>query len=269
MNQFGLLNPNDINHQKYNEIKQELLEKEEDSDYVKEFVNLHLPLYFVCMCYAQYPNMHDRIFSFEDILYNPIVIDYLGYIIDEYKDKRAKSPEERSKEKPYFLNIDFNQLKSDIPKIHWNNMLYSHIVASQHNPLSYPLLIDYKNKILITPTRLKIAREMMFEKLLHDTVIGYLSVVYENEFQQKFLDLLEDNSCIVKDPVNNNYWIYISDKKNATFEFDIMAIYKDYILAIECKSFHPTAFYHLNEAISRRKERVKHYNKQFIEKIQP
>ena len=268
LNQFGLLNPNEIKHEKYNEIKQEILEKEIDSKYVEEFAKIHLPLYFVCITYAQYPNMNDRIFSFEDILYNPIVIDYLGYIIDEYKDKRARSPEEWSKENPYFLSIDFNQLKSDIPKIFWNNTLASHIIASQYNPMSFPLLIEYQSKIIITPTRLKIAREMMFEKLLHNLISAYLSIVYENEFQQKILDKLEENNCIVKDPVNNDYWIYISDKKNATFEFDIMAVYNNYILAIECKSFHPTAFYHLTDAINRREVRVKHYNKQFKEIIQ-
>lgn len=110
---------------------------------------------------------------------------------------------------------------------------------------------------------------MMFEKFLHNSISAYLSIVYENEFQQKILDKLEENNCIVKNPVNNDYWIYISDKKNATFEFDIMAVYNNYILAIECKSFHPTAFYHLTDAINRREERVKNYNNQFKEKIQP
>lgn len=75
--------------------------------------------------------------------------------------------------------------------------------------MSFPLLIEYQNKIFITPTRLKIAREMMFEKLLHDPISAYLSIVYEREFQQKTLDILEVNNCIVKDPINNDYWIYI------------------------------------------------------------
>lgn len=267
LNQFGLINPEEIDTDKFKEIKEDLLEKEKDPDYVKQFVNLHLPLYFVCMAYVQYPKMTDRIFSFKDILYSPILIDYIGYIIEKYKDKRAKSPEEWSKENPYFLNIEFDQLKSDIPEIKWDNILYSHVVSSQTNPLSYPLLIEYKGKIVITPTRLKLAREMMFERLYHDTFHNYLSIIYESEFQWKILALLEEYGCNVKDPVSKDYWIYISDKKNNTFEFDIMATFKNYIIIIECKSFHPTAFYHLKDAVFRREERVKHFHKQFIDKI--
>ncbi len=238
-------------------------------NYCSLVYNIHLPLYFVCMSYVQYPDMNDRIFSFEDILYSPILIDYLGYIIDEYNDKRAKSPEEWSKEKRYFINIEFNKLKSDILRIKWDELLYYHIVASPYNPLSYPLLIEYKSKIIITPTRLKLAREMMFERMFHDLISGYLSIIYENDFQKEIMNLLEENDCIIKDPVNNEDWIYISDKKSATFEFDLMALYKDFILIIECKSFHPTAFYHLKDAVSRREERVKHFREQYIKHIIP
>lgn len=271
LNQFGLINPKEIDINKFEEIKLELLEREKDPDYVKEFANIHLPLYFVCMSYAQYPDMNDRIFSFEDISYSPILIDYLGYIIDEYNDKRAKSPEELSieKEKRYFINIDFNKLKSDVLRIKWDNSLYYFIVASPYNPMSYPLLIEYNGKIIITPTRLKLAREMMFERMFHDTINSYLSIIYENDFQKKIMNLLEEIGCIIKDPVNNEDWIYISDKKNATFEFDLMALYKDYILIIECKSFHPTAFYHLKDAVNRREERVKHFRDQYIKLIIP
>ena len=219
------------------------------------------------MSYVQYPNLSDRIFSFEDILYFPIVIDYIGLIIDKYKDKRARSPEEWSRENPYFLNIDFNQIKRDISEIEWNDHLYYHIVASQHNLLSYPLLIEYKNKIIVSPTRLKLAREMMFERLIHNTISGYLSIIYENQFQKEVLDILNESDCIIIDPINNDYWIYISDKKRSTFEFDIMALFKKYILIIECKSFHPTAFYHLKDAVSRREERVEHFYEQYPKKI--
>ncbi|MBN1800789.1 MAG: hypothetical protein JW891_04740 [Candidatus Lokiarchaeota archaeon] len=269
LNQFGMFDPTKLDKKENIEIIKELLKKEKNSEYAKQMAFIHIPLFFVCMAYQQYPNAEDRIFSFEDILYDPIVIDYLGYIYNQYKDKRARSPKEWSHDNPCFLYIDFNNLKKDIPKIEWNQMLKTHIISSQYNSMSFPLLIEYKGKILIAPTRLKIAREMIYERLLHNFIHSHLSIVSENDFQKKILDILEKNNCMVRDPLTNKYWIYISDKKKATFEFDILAVFNNYILVIECKAFHPTAFYHLLPTVEGRRKKVQYYSEQFKKKIHP
>ena len=268
LHQFGLVNPKTINPDDFKKIKKEILKKEEDANYTKEFVNIHLPLYFVCLSYLQYPNINDRVFSFKDIVYHPIIIDYLGLIINEYKDQRARNQREWSKSNPYFKLLTIDQLKQDIPSINWTRNLENHIITSKFNPMSFPMLINVQNDhLIITPTRLKIALEMMFEQFAHKEISNLLSIIYERAFLKEVIDKLEEISCVIKDPVTSNYWINISDKKSSTFEFDILAFKNNNIFVIEAKSFHPSAFYYLKDAVNRREERVKHFQKQFTEKI--
>ncbi|MHA1232612.1 MAG: hypothetical protein ACTSPQ_18425 [Candidatus Helarchaeota archaeon] len=269
LKQFGLI-PRVIDSNEFQEIKNDLLKKEKNLEYVRELVNIHLPIYFVCMAYLQYPNIEDRIFSFEDILYTPKLIDYIGIIIDTYKNQVARNQNERNNGRYYFKIIPLNQLKKDTSKIKWTNNLENHIITSKFNPMSFPMLINIEgNSIIITPTRLKIAREMMFERFSHNIIHKFLSIKSERMFLKEILNKLKSLNCIFKDPKNNKIWINISDKKRSTFEFDVLAIFNKNIFIIESKSFHPSPFYYLKNAVYQRKERVAHFNKQFTKKIKP
>ena len=269
LNQFGLIEPNRIDPVKFNSILEDLLAKESDPNYVKEFINFDLPLIFVCMSYLQYPNMEDRIFTFQDIIYDIKIIQYIADIYSYYNDKRASSPEECNSGGTYYIIKSFKELKKDFPQIIWDDLLYYHIISSQSNPMSFPLLIEYKGTIAITPTRLKIAYELMFEAFVHNAISNRLSKAYENTFQEKVLEILRKNNFLVIDPINAEKWTNIIDKKKNTFEFDILGIYQDYIFIVECKSFHPSAFYRLSEARLRRKCQLDHFKTQFNNKIKP
>ncbi len=269
LNQFGLIEPKIVEPDKYNSILQDLLEKESDPNYVQEFVNFDLPLIFVCISYLQYPNKNDRIFTFEDIIYDIKVIQHIADIYSFYNNKRAISPEECDSGGKYYIIKSFKELEQDIPQIMWDDLLYSQIVSSQLNPMSFPLVIEYQGTIVITPTRLKIAYELMFEIFVHNIISSRLSEVYEITFQDRILEILKENNFLVIDPENNEKWANIVDKKRNTFEFDILGIYKEYIFIIECKSFHPSAFYRLMDARLRRKENLDHFKNQFNNKIKP
>ena len=268
LNQFGLVEPTHISEEKMNRIVEDILEKEKDVDYIKRIINLDLPLTFVCMSYNQYPNMKDRIFSFEDILYDPSVIQIISDLHSYYRDKRPKTPEECDDSKKYFIVNKMQELKTELNHIKWDNDLRNHIIASQFNPMSIPLLILYKNDIVITPTRLKIAYEMMFERFVHNTISSVLSRVFELEFQKHSRKIIKDSINII-DPITGETWENIIDKKNSNFEADIIGCMDDYIFVIECKSFHPAPFYHLMDARNRRKEQFNHSITQFKSKIKP
>lgn len=103
LNPFGLIEPNQIPEEKKTEIITILLEKEKDENYIQRIINFDLPLIFVCMSYLQYPNREDKIFTFEDVLFDPSVIQIISDIHSYYKDKRPTIPEECEDDEKYFI----------------------------------------------------------------------------------------------------------------------------------------------------------------------
>ncbi len=266
--QFGMVESTNISEEKMNRIVEDIIEKERDVDYIKRIINLELPLTFVCMSYNQYPNMNDRIFSFKDILYHPSVIQVISDLHSYYKDKRPKTPEECDDSKKYFIVKKMQELEIELNHIQWDSTLRNHIIASQFNPMSIPLLILYKNDIVITPTRLKIVYEMMFEKYIHDKISNVLSRVFELEFQENSRKIIKDSINII-DPITGEIWENIKDKKKSNFEADIIGYKNNYVFFVECKSFHPAPFYHLKDARKRRKIRYNRSTAQFNDKFKP
>jgi len=268
LNSFGLIEPNQIPEEKKSEIIDILLEKEKDEAYIQRIINFDLPLFFVCMSYLQYPNIEDRIFTFEDILFDPSVIQIISDIQSYYKDKRPTTPKECEDGQKYFIVKKIEDLRNELSHIKWNETLEHYIIASKSNPLSFPLLIKYKDDIVITPTRLKIAYEMMFEYFVHNMISSTLSRIFEENFQNTVKDTLKEHFDII-DPFHHYTWENIIDKKNNTFEIDIIGYKEDYIIVIECKSFHPTPFFHLKDARKRREEQFNHYVDKFNNNIKP
>lgn len=170
----------------------------------------------------------------------------------------------------FFAETSLAQLKEELKDIPWSfDLIYSMLITSPRNPMAFPLIIEYGDKILISPTRLKVARKLMIERLNHNLISADLSKLFENEFQDMILNKFEKNGFQVIDPISNIEWVNIMDKKRNSFEFDILA-YKDReIFVIECKSFHPNPFYELNEARLRRKEQFLHFHFQFKNRIRP
>ncbi len=262
LNSFGLIEPNQIPEERRSEIIDNLLEKEKDEGYIQRIINFDLPLNFVCMSYLQYPNIEDRIFTFEDILFDPSVIQIISDIQSFYKDKRPTTPKECEDGQTYFIVKKMEDLRKELSHIKWDETLKRYIITSKSNPLSFPLLIKYKNDIVITPTRLKIAYEMMFEYFVHNMISSTLSRIYEENFQNTVKDRLKDCFDLCT-------WENIIDKKTNTFEIDIIGYKEDYIIVIECKSFHPTPFFHLKDARKRREKQFNHYSHKFNSNIKP
>ncbi len=215
-----------------------------------------------------YPNREDKIFTFEDVLFNPSVIQIISDIQSYYKDKRPTTPEECEDDEKYFIVKKIEDLRNELPHIKWKESLEHYLIASKSNPLSFPLLIKYKDDIIITPTRLKIAYEMMFEFFVHNEISSTLSRIFEINFQNKVKDAFK-KYIDIDDPINNYTWENVTDKKNNSFEMDIIGYKEDFIFVIECKSFHPTPFYHLKDARKRRKEQYNHYIDKFNNNIKP
>ena len=135
--------------------------------------------------------------------------------------------------------------------------------------MSFPLLVEFGNEIYITPTRLKIAIRLMKQNLIHQHESNFLSRKFEIEFQNNVLSILKTKGIIVEDPLENIKLINLKDKKNNTFEFDILGYDEHTIFVVECKSFHPHPFYMLKISRERRKTNLVRFVSQFSDKIKP
>jgi len=64
LTQFGFIDPERINKEKYSKIIKEMFDREKDINYMQEFVKYKFPLRFVSSLYSIYLNVNDRIFFF-------------------------------------------------------------------------------------------------------------------------------------------------------------------------------------------------------------
>ncbi|HDZ18081.1 MAG TPA: hypothetical protein ENH75_07325 [archaeon] len=147
--------------------------------------------------------------------------------------------------------------------------MYYIFVSSQKNPMSFPLFVEFGNEIYISPTRLRIALRLIKQKLIHAHESNFLSKNFEIEFQKKVVSILKDKGIETEDPISNIELINLKDKKNDTFEIDILGYDEENIYIIECKSFHPHPFYMLKEGRGRRKLNLKRFSSKFTENIKP
>lgn len=135
--------------------------------------------------------------------------------------------------------------------------------------MSFPLLVRFQDRLLITPTRLQIAYMLMDEKIRHKQIHKQLNQEYEINFQNKIQDILSKLKYIVQDPFTSENWANIIDKKKNTFEFDILALNYDLIIVVECKSIRMSPFYNLVTDRRRRESQFLKFETQFNNKIKP
>ena len=271
LNEYSTFHKGELTPKNYDEKITEFFEKRKNPENINELVKYDFPLTYICSLYNLYPNKEDRMFSFKDIIANYDVPIILKKIIDIYDEKRSLNLADLSLPgKNFFAITNHAQLKQDLKNVPWSpEILYYIFVSSQKNPMSFPLLVEFGNEIYVSPTRLKIALRLIKQKLMHKLESNFLSKNFEIEFQNSVLSILKNKGIKVEDPISKLELINLKDKKNDTFEFDILGYDEENIYIIECKSFHPHPFYMLKENRERRKLNLKRFVSQFSEKIKP
>jgi len=258
------MSTDEIGSEKYHSHLNKLSNLEKKQDTKKLYAQTDFRLALLSQAYNWYPDKEHKMFSFEKLLMNDQIPDIVWFIFNYYNKKRAKNLKELSKMNHYFVIRDYNRFLSDVGFIPWE------IVSFQSNVHEFPLLIEFKNRLYISPTRLILAYNFMREKLLHDEISIKLSVEYAIKFQKMVESILTKNKLIIHDPITNNSFTNIVDKKDMSFEIDILAFSKKKLFIIECKSFHFSPFFHLKDAKEGRlRDQFNPFVKKFNERIKP
>lgn len=275
--QYGIVDPVKINTEEYIEMTKNMVEKESDLIYMNNFVRYRLPIIFLSALYFIYPDKKEKMFSFDDIfnvsesnINQSFLEPYSIAKIYTFYSRKRSLLEKQTNKRLLFIHRTLSELKYDLKNLPWyENLLPYFIISSQVNPMSFPLLVQFNNIIIITPSRLEIVTLLMYEKINHKKIHKKLHNEFEKVFQEKVKNFFEEIGVIVVDPINKECWTNIMDKKKNNFEFDLLGLYEDNILIIECKSFRPAPFYHLKEYQERRKKQFVRFERQFNEKIKP
>ena len=190
-------------------------------------------------------------------------------IVNKTEEKLGPTLNELFEKGIYFISIPSDKFFNEFPLIPEGYYL---IVASKSNPMSIPLLIQFKNEIIITPTRLRLVKVLMRENLRHKKISINISKESEIKFQGIIEEILIKNKVNIIDPITNTKWINIRKKSGSfAFEADIIGIYNEYILIIECRSFYPHPFMFLlnNKEKNKRLDKFIKSENQFKSKIKP
>ena len=266
---FGIFPQEGVSSEKFSEIYNKMLEEQSDPEVIKNIVENKLPLLFTHLVYELYPDYENKIFSFDDILYDNTIPDLIGMIVNKTEEKLGPTLNELFEKGIYFISIPSDKFFNEFPLIPEGYFL---IVASKSNPMSIPLLIQYKNEIIITPTRLRLAKVLMRENLRHKKISINISKESEIKFQGIIEEILIKNKVNIIDLITNTKWINIRRKLGPfAFEADIIGIYNEYILIIECRSFYPHPFMFLlnNKEKNKRLDKFIKSENQFKFKIKP
>lgn len=116
LSQFSIIDPERFEQQELEQLTKVLFEKEKESGYIEKYAKTDFPIGLMSLLYHIYPNKNDRIFSFNDILYDDTgMIPYaINRISTYYNDKRALTYTELGEtEKPYFVIRNYNELISE------------------------------------------------------------------------------------------------------------------------------------------------------------
>ena len=277
LTQHGIINPDTVEINEYNELARKMLEKEIDVNYMIKFVRNDFPNLFLSTLYFIYPDRKEKMFSFNDV-FNVSKSEFqksfpevysITQILNYYPIQRNKFEQGLNKEF-FFVSKTYLELKREVPDLSWEDKLLPYlIISSKSNPTSFPLLINFDDEILISPSRLEIAVLLMYEKINHKKIHKLLSNEFEIEFQNRVLVSLKNLGFRVEGQTNNIKWTNLQDKKVNSFELDILALCNDYIFIIECKSKRPSPFFNLKPDRKKRKHQFLHFKKQFQERIKP
>lgn len=271
LDEYSTFHKDELTSKNYYEKITEFFEKRKNPENVIELARFDLTLTYLCSLYNLYPNKEDRMFSFNDIIAGYDVPIILKKIIDIYDEKRSLVLDDlKIPGNNFFAITNHAQLMQDLKNVPWSpEILYNIFVSSQKNPVSFPLLIEFGNEIYVSPTRLKVALKLIKQRLIHTLESNFLSKNFEIEFQKRIISILKNKGIKTEDPISNLELINLKDKKNDTFEIDILGYDEENIYIIESKSFHPHPFYMLKEDRERRKLNLLRFNSQFSENIKP
>lgn len=261
---YGVFSTKDIGSKKYNQILDKLYRLERNVEKKKQFAQFNFRLYLLSKAYDEYPNNTEKLFSFENILNDEFSVKELSIIYNFYNDKRGIIQEDLNKGKHHFVKRTYQQFLIEFSSIPWQ------LVSGQYNFKDFPFLIDYNNHIYITPTRLKLANIFLQETKNHNDISSKLSKEFEINFQKQVESILRRKQIDMIDEVNKNKLNNIIDKKENSFEIDILAYYDNLIFIIECKSFHFSPFYYLKtQRLGRKKDQFDADLKKFNNKRKP
>ncbi|KKL14799.1 hypothetical protein LCGC14_2512060, partial [marine sediment metagenome] len=144
------------------------------------------------------------------------------------------------------LTEDINKEKLLIPPFQ------EYIITSNRNYQRYPFIVEYNGNFIISPNRLWMGYRLLDYALRKNRINNDLAQKYEVESMIEIEKRLKRNGVVI---IGKE----IKPSKHGGFEIDILGYYNEYILIIECKSFHPSPFFMM------RKNR--RYNDQFKDKL--
>ena len=208
LSQFGFVEPEyisddlDLLHGSLDQMKK----FEKDKDILKKFVEKDFSLRLISSLYDVYPDRFNKLFSFEDILYDDSgMIPYaLQRIYNYFDTKRSHDFEEvRNSGKPLFIKTSYTDLIQSIPELPWFDKIFNLLlISSQFNPVSFPFLIKLKEDVYILPYRTRLAYIFMNEKLNHLKNHNELSKQNELRFKNLVSDILSRNGNEIKNPTS-------------------------------------------------------------------
>lgn len=179
-----------------------------------------------------------------------LILALLEELFSFYDNKRATSKENIT-EDGFVVIRDLNKFIEDINQ---GKLLIppfqESIISSAHNYHNYPFIIEYNHNFIISPNRLWIGYRLLHYAFQKDRINNELAKKYEKESMIEIEKRLKKHGVII---IGKE--IHTSKKG---FELDLIGYYDEYILIIECKSFHPSPFFMMRQ--NRR------YNDQFRKK---
>jgi len=231
---------------------------------LKKFVRDEYPALVSTILNAYYTDEVIRPFSFDDLMdednkkikkflsqfnadimdhltnkktrFTELILTLLESLYSYYENKRFTSINNITKDE-FVVVRDLNKLTEDIYQGKLLIPLFQeYIISSTRNYHHYPFIIEYNGNFIISPSRLWIGYRLLHYSLHKNRINNELAKKYEEE------SLLEIEKRLKK------YGVVIIGKeikptKQGGFEIDLIGYYNEYILIIECKSFHPSPFF--------------------------
>ena len=180
-----------------------------------------------------------------------LILALLEHLFSFYDNKRSTSEENITKD-GFVVVRDLKEITDDINQ---ERLLIppfqDSIISSTRNYHNYPFIIEYNRNFIISPSRLWIGYRLLHYAFQKDRINNDLARKYEKESMIEIENRLKKHGVVI---IGKE--IHTSKKG---IELDLIGYYNEYVLIIECKSFHPSPFFMM------RKNR--RYNDQFRKKL--
>ncbi len=110
------------------------------------------------------------------------------------------------------------------------------LISSEHDAKMFPLIIEDQSGLRLCPVTLRLFR-LYFSEILRKDELQELRVQQGLQFEIEVCRKLEKLGIDVSDPLKKKEkMMNIRDKRNPTFEIDILGSFNSHILVVECKS---------------------------------